>query len=161
MELTVQCTIALLQVLGWTGEPGLELRVRTVRAMSEVDLVYLKREDVHALGQQYMELKARLRRFERCGRQVTTKWLQKIDLTASEVRAMSQDFKKKLKETSEARKQVNLREDAFVPSHFLRQDTVSAVKASTRLLKAGALARARKQEEEKVRAVHRVKSIFG
>eukprot|EP01044_Picomonas_judraskeda_P014223 COSAG03_NODE_2236_length_2973_cov_10.838900_5_plen_158_part_00 len=157
MELMAQCALPLLQVLGWTGEPGVELRVRTVRAVSEVELVYLTRDDVHSLASQYTELKARLRRFERCGRQVTPKLLQQIDLTESEVRTMSQDFKQKLKDTSDARKEINLQEDAFVPPEFLPQHAAAVVKASNRLLKAGARARLKVQKKETVRAVHRVK----
>eukprot|EP01044_Picomonas_judraskeda_P014604 COSAG03_NODE_2344_length_2865_cov_3.052422_4_plen_234_part_00 len=153
MELMVQCAFPLLQVLGWTGEPGVQLRVRTVRAVSEVELVYLTREDVHSVASQYMELKARLRRFERGGREVTPKFLQAIDLTKSEVHTMSQDFKQKLKDSSDARKEINLQEDAFVLPEFLPQHACTVVKASNRLLKAGALARLKVQKKETVRAV--------
>ena len=75
-------------VLGWKGEPGVELRVRTVRAVTDIELVYLTREDVHQTADQYNELRARLKRFETSGRAMTAKLLREIDLTKTELSTM-------------------------------------------------------------------------
>ena len=139
-------------MLGWKGEPGVELRVRTVRAVTDVELVYLSREDVHTLADQYAELRARLLRFERSGRAVDGKLLREIDLTPTELTQLSSDFKGKLTETNKARRANNLEDDAYVPRNFMSADAATVIKAAMRLKKKAASARARVQAHEAVRA---------
>lgn len=90
-------------VLGWLGEPGVELRMRTVRAVTDLELIYLSRDDVNALCEQYAELRARMSRFEKSGRVLTKKTLRKIDLSVEEVKEMATGFKNKLQVTETVR----------------------------------------------------------
>lgn len=142
-------------VLGWKGEPGVELRVRTVRAVSDVELIYLTREDIHSLADQYSELRARLNRFERCGRAMTAKVLRTVGLTKPELSQLSVNFKDKLQENTAARMRKNLDEDAFVPSDFLSHpeaasNAAGVIVAAQRLKKAGASERAKALLEKQV-----------
>jgi CRP-like cAMP-binding protein len=144
----------LPQVLGWIGEPGVELRVRTVRAVTDVELAYLTRDDVHSLKNQYSELKARLLRFERCGTIVDRKTLRRIDLTEQELQDISTTFKNRLRESTNARNRHNLEEHAYVPPIFLSQTARDVMAASTRFKKVGERQRAQQQlerEKEEVR----------
>ena len=90
-------------VLGWIGEPGVELRMRTVRAVTDLELIYLSRDDVNGLCEQYSELCARMSRFEKSGRVLTKKTLRKIDLSVQEVKEMANGFKSKLEVTEGVR----------------------------------------------------------
>ena len=90
-------------VLGWLGEPGVELRMRTVRAVTDVELIYLSRDDVSTLCEQYAELRARMSRFEKSGRILTKKTLRKIDLSVEEVKQMANGFKSKVELTAAVR----------------------------------------------------------
>lgn len=116
--------------------------MRTVRAVSDVELVYLSREDVHSLAGQYAELRARLQRFERSGRVVDRKLLQKVDLTKDELSELSSVFKHQVSATKKARELNNLEDGTFVPRNFW-DSTGPAVMAAVRLKRKAARARAR------------------
>lgn len=95
-------------VLGSRGEIGLELRTRTVRAVSDVELCYITRDDVHQLSDQYAELKARMSRFSTGGKTLTKKHLRKIDMTKAELKTMADNYKQKVGVTEGVRAEHNL-----------------------------------------------------
>ena len=134
-------------VLGHVGEPGVELRMRTVRAVTNLDLIYLTRDDVDILCSQYAELRARMSRFERSGRVLTKKALRKIDMTKGEVAEMAGAFKHKLTVAEAARDENNLQKESFVPSALLPLGATTVVKAANRFKKMGAARRAREEDE--------------
>ena len=126
----------------------MELRVRTVCAATDVQLVYLSREDVHSLAEQYAELKARLVRFASCGRELNSKWLKDLDLTREELNDLSTNFKANVHATTEARKKSNLEEGAYVTRDFLFQNAALTATAAEKLKEAAAKSRARIQERK-------------
>jgi CRP-like cAMP-binding protein len=97
-------------VLGWLGEPGVELRMRTVRAVTDIELIYLSRDDVNTLCEQYAELRARMSRFEKSGRVLTKRALRKIDLSTEEVQEMAAGFKSKLGVSNQVREVFSTRD---------------------------------------------------
>lgn len=81
-------------VLGKRGEAGLELRKRTVRAVTDVELVYISRDDVSTLCDNYAELHGRLTRFDKSGEVLTNRTLRKMDMSVDELKQMAHEFKK-------------------------------------------------------------------
>merc|ERR1712195_103975 len=51
-------------VLAAAEEPGIQIRMRTVRAVTDIELIYLTRDSVQHVCTQYPELRARMTRFE-------------------------------------------------------------------------------------------------
>ena len=130
-------------VLGWRGEPGLELRMRTVRAVTDVELCYITRDDVHELSDQYTELRSRMNRFGNSGRTITKKTLRKIDLTESELKELSSGFKDKVETAEQVRAKEHLEKGVFVPAPLLPTGTATVVRAAMRFKKQGAAMRAK------------------
>ena len=139
-------------VLGINGELGLEVRTRTVRAVTDIECVYITRDDVQSLCEQYQELKARMRRFSTGGGRITNQKLRTLDLTKDELTDLSADFKKKTRHCSEVRKKHNLESDSFVPDHLLPEDAAATVKAAGRFMKGGAARHQKDREEREERA---------
>lgn len=134
-------------VLGWRGEPGLELRMRTVRAVTDVELCYITRDDVHELSDQYTELRSRMNRFGNSGRTITKKTLRKIDLTEEELKELSSGFKAKVETAAEVRDKEHLEKGTFVPAPLLPNGTATVVRAAQRFKKQGAAARAKATDD--------------
>ena len=61
------------------------LRTRTVRAVTESELCYLLKDDVHALYIPYPELHARLARFVSSSRVLNDRTIAKLDLTRNQM----------------------------------------------------------------------------
>ena len=130
-------------VLGWRGEPGLELRIRTVRAVTDVELCYITRDDVHELSDQYTELRSRMNRFGNSGRTITKKTLRKIDLTEAELKELSSGFKVKAQAAEKIRDEMNMEKGTFVPAPMLPTGTATIMLAAVRFKKQGAAMRAK------------------
>ena len=122
--------------------------MRTVCAATDVQLVYLSRADVHSLAEQYAELKARLGRFASCGRGLTSKWLEHLDLTKEELHELSKHFKENVRATTTVRHHSNLEEDAYVSREFLFQHSGLTATAVAKLKALAQKRRARVQERE-------------
>ena len=139
-------------VLGYAGEPGVELRMRTVRAVTDLELIYLTRDDVDLLCGQYAELRARMSRFEKSGRVITKKTLRTIDLSVAEMAEMSANFKDKLAVAESVRDTNNLQKETFVPSALLPAGAATVLKAAGRFKKIGVARRAREEDDRQEQA---------
>jgi hypothetical protein len=125
-------------------ESGIELRMRTVRAVTDSELCYLTRDDIHSLYDNYPELKARMARFGATGRVLTDTamkyvtlasvgpaWVpaclltwaafiyRKIDLSRQELSQFTKEFKQKQHVSSRIREDAGLHSDSFVPNKLM------------------------------------------
>ena len=145
-----------------------EIRMRTVRAVTDIELIYLTRDSVQHLCTQYPELRARMTRFEvsgmlpealmlfqvcflscaaASGRMLTKKRLRALDMTLDELKEMSAGYKEKQLAARAVREQDNLGDEVFISSDKMPQTHVQVIGAAARFKKMGVAARAKEAEE--------------
>eukprot|EP01048_Picozoa_sp_COSAG05_P011647 COSAG05_NODE_1112_length_5856_cov_11.397082_2_plen_976_part_00 len=130
-------------VLGMDDTSGSELRLRTVRAVTDSELCFLTKADVHSLYKDYSELKARMKRFGKAGEIVNDKRVRQMNLTRAELETFSKEYKATVKRTCEIRAKENLSVDDYVPVSLM--GGVNAIRASNRFKK-GAHARLTREQ---------------
>ena len=122
------------------------LRTRTVRAVTDTELCYLRKEDVHELYDIYPELDARMKRFAAACRALNDKTIKKLDITRDALKSYATEFKTQNALATKIRKENDLAADAYVSdcyatTHFKEATTAPVIAAVNRFKQLGNVAR--------------------
>ena len=102
-------------VLGDPDDHDMQLRKRTVRAVTASELCFLTRDAVRDLCDDYAELKARVARFRNSSRVMNNRTLKKMDLSPKEMEQLTKQYKARVRISSTVRNEKNLHDGAYIP----------------------------------------------
>ena len=113
----------------------MQLRMRTVRAVTNSELCFITKDAMHEICDDYPELRARIQRFRNSATIINEKTLQRIGMTKEEMESTAEIYKRKLKTTERIRREKNLDESCYVPSALLPTNPFTLAKAKSRFMR--------------------------
>jgi CRP-like cAMP-binding protein/Ca2+-binding EF-hand superfamily protein len=122
-------------VLAAKDEAYMQLRMRTVKAMTRSQLCYITRDAVDELSEDYMELHARIARFRSSARVLNDRALRKLELSREHLKGLSSELKTKVEQVTSVRKKHNLDQNSYVPSKLLSEHMLTVIKAASKFKK--------------------------